>query len=478
MKKYKILPKEAIIRFFILIILLIIMLIITDNIMPQYENWSQDDETLSKEREYKDYMRVKDYPLIELTRKAPKIQENKKKILIIGDSYIDGDGFSNINYTWWRQLELELYNRGYYDVEVYAVGKGGASTYDEMKWFTETKMIEEINPDIIIMGYVINDPEIDNEKGETVVKHAQEIDYFSINNCTKKIKKLFPNITYKINNMINEKVEQKMQYNDETGYPYNMWYDVIINEKWRKIYDDIAIKPLGEYLNSLNTPSFIVTTPNNTNDQYEEWYKVLELFENSNIKTYNLFEEFKNAMKNSKDNYNKKANPVNGHPGTLYTNFFAKYIANILESDYSETLGKKYDEKIEYPIFINNSFPSYNLNLEITEMEDDCIKCTITYPQENNMLMMPIRDKYIKLSLQYPVSINEIKIQGEALENTKLYITTINQKLGYDDQTMKKIGTQKGSEVTFDLKGENLVTSICIHTNIPEKEQLEIIIKK
>ena len=478
MKKYKILPKEAIIRFFILIIILALMAAIINKIMPQYAKWEQEDEFLTEDRRIKmSYIRNDEYPLITLRRKELVEEEQKKKILIIGDSYITGNGFSNINYAWWRQLELELYDRGYYNVEICAAGIGGHSTYDEMNWLVNTSLVKDVEPDIIIIGYVRNDPELDDEKGNPIVKHTDKIDYFSNNIILKTIKQLFPNITYKINNMINDKVESKGEYNDETGYPYNIYYDVLTNEKWSKEYNNLAVKPLGKYLNSLEIPSFVVTTPDTVNSKFKQWYNVLDLFEKSNIKTYNMYSEFSKRIENSKDIYNKKANPVNGHPGTLSTKFYAEYVADLLESNYPEVLGKKYEEKKEYPLYINDWTP-YKIDLEAVEEQTDYVKYKIKYPNKENVLTMPINEDYIRLSLQYPVSIKEIEINGTTLEKTKLYVTTVNEELGYDDQTMKRIGTKEGNDVIFELQEQSLVTSIGIHANIQENDEIEITIKK
>ncbi len=190
-----------------------------------------------------------------------------------------------------------------------------------------------------------------------------------------------------------------------------------------------------------------------------------------------MYSEFSKIIENSKDTYNRKANPVNGHPGTLLTKFYAEYVLDILERNYLEVLGKKYKEKEEYPVYINDCVP-YELDLELIEEKNNYANYRIKYPSKENMLTMPINEDYIKLCLQYPIHIKKVEIKGKTLEKTKLYVNTINQKLGYDDQTMKKIGTKKGNDVVFEIPEQNLITSICIHSDIAEKDEIEITIKK
>ncbi len=468
MKKYRILPIKSIIYFLALIIVLIVLLTIIDKTMPQYVKWEKENNFINKDR--LNIIEKKDYPLIK-TRRKEIFSNSKTKILIIGDSYIQGDGYSNINQVWWKQLELELYSREYYDVELYGVGRGGASTYDEMTWLTTTSLVEDIKPDIIIIGYVKNDPELDDEKGHTILSHSEPIDYFSEAN---NLKQAFPNIIYKINNMLNQKTNLR-EYNDETGYPFEQWYSMIINGKWKEIYETKSLEPLGQYLDSINIPSFVVTTPLKTDPKYEEWYEILSSFEKYEIKTYNMFSEFRTNYKKSKDKNNYKINPVNSHPGTWNTKYYATYISDILEKDYPEILGKKYEEKAEYPICCNDWVP-YELDLKTLKEETNGATYVIIYPDNDHMLYMPIQENYIKLSLQYPVSLKEICIEGEKLEKAKVYITTINEELGYDDQSMHLIGTQEGKNEKFKILEDKLITSICIHADIPENEELKITI--
>lgn len=135
MKKYRILPKDAIVNLLLVVLIGSFLLMIVDHAMPQYNMWSKENTFINKDRRIKmKQIKNSQYPLIQLKSSDISKSGEKKKIMIIGDSYVEGDGYSNLNQIWWRQLELELHNRGYYDVEICGVGTDGASTQDEMKW--------------------------------------------------------------------------------------------------------------------------------------------------------------------------------------------------------------------------------------------------------------------------------------------------------------------------------------------------------
>lgn len=479
MKKYKIFPKEALITFSIIVLIGSIMLVIIDKNMPQYGSWKKENTFINEDKKIKmESIRNLEYPLIKLKSSDISKSGNKKKIMIIGDSYIEGDGYNNLNQTWYRQLELELHDRGYYDVEILGVGISGASTYDEMKWLTTTTLIKDNKPDLIIFGYVINDPELDDENGETIIKHTTTKRLFNSNKLLKGFNNLFPNIAYKIDNMFNVKADKTQEYSDETGYPDEMWYSVIVNEKWSEVYKQKAVNPLCDYLNSIDIPSFIITTPNGVNPKYEEWYHVLSFFENKGIKVYNMFNDFRNMVSLMTDKANGKINPVNGHPGTAYTKYYANYIADILENDYKNRLGNQYTEKVKYPIYINDWVP-YKLDTTLIKNTEDEVKYQITYPENSNMLYMPLKKRYLKLSLEYPVSIKEINLKSKNLKNAEIYVGKIDKNLGYDNQSLYHISSkQKGNNIKFQINSNELITSINISADTIKNEKIEITIKR
>ena len=101
---------------------------------------------------------------------APTKASGKARILVIGDSFVWGDGYVNANDIWWRQLERELHRRGYWNVEVVAAGFNGLSTQDELVGLRSGGLARLGSPDLVVLGYVTNDPDVRDAKGRPLVK--------------------------------------------------------------------------------------------------------------------------------------------------------------------------------------------------------------------------------------------------------------------------------------------------------------------
>lgn len=473
MKKKLFFHKEGFIVFVILISFVLVIFKLIDISMPEYRLWQTYNNTLLEDRNDRNYYIEKGYPKLEV--KNTSLSKNSKNILIIGDSYISGSGTSNINNTWWRKLELELYNRGYYNVNVKAVGISGASTQDELEWLKNTSLIDDYKPDIVILGYVSNDIELSDSSGNLLVKKIKQVDYFEKNKILKFLKSCYPSLSYKINNMLNnnsDKEYKMSEYNEKTGYPDALHDKIISSGNYVKLYENEVVKPFCEYLNSLDIPSFIVNTPNNVSSK-EDKENIYDLFRKNGVKVYNMFDSFKEYQKNVKDY--KRISLVNSHPGPAYTKFYAEYVADILEDSYTDIIGKKSEEKIEYPLNINWSFP--NIKYKIDDLKDNTKIINFNYPYKN-LLYMPIKEEYMQLNLEYPVALKSVNLQGNDLKSAKIYVTTVDNKLGFDTQELKFVGEATGQNLYFNINEDELITSICISADIGAKSNLSVIIKK
>ena len=100
------------------------------------------------------------YPLMAIKGRE-EISQGHPKILVVGDSFVWGDGSTNLNQIWWNVMARELERRGY-DCQVYAAGLCRASTYDEFLWLKDTPLLEDIEPDLVIIGYVTNDTDMNS----------------------------------------------------------------------------------------------------------------------------------------------------------------------------------------------------------------------------------------------------------------------------------------------------------------------------
>ncbi len=185
---------------------------------------------------------------LSLNKKMVKIDESKVRVLVLGDSFVWGDGYGNSADLWWKKLNVELRDRGYDNIDIYAVGQCGSSTEDELFWITETKMIEEIKPDLIVIGYVYNDAQrytVEYKDG----RYAGS--YFRVPINDEKIfnsgmiARVFPNVGYLLENMINNKINAYRDFDDTTGYPGSIWPGKTVEGKELEDYDSEVVTPLG-----------------------------------------------------------------------------------------------------------------------------------------------------------------------------------------------------------------------------------------
>lgn len=83
----------------------------------------------------------------------PVKQEGVIRIGVLGDSITQGDGIKNVNDRYSNVLENTLKAAGY-KVEVYTIGKSGYDTEGEIDVYNSVK---DLNFDIIIWAYFVND---------------------------------------------------------------------------------------------------------------------------------------------------------------------------------------------------------------------------------------------------------------------------------------------------------------------------------
>lgn len=79
------------------------------------------------------------------------------RVLVLGDSWVWGQGVEDADMRWWRVLEQRLNKSGngrHY--EVTALARLGASFMEETDWLTKQR-IESLNPDVIVFGFINND---------------------------------------------------------------------------------------------------------------------------------------------------------------------------------------------------------------------------------------------------------------------------------------------------------------------------------
>lgn len=426
-----------------------------DNYITNYSGWNQENSV--RNIEGISYRIVEEsYPLIWNSVDGLE-KENNSRILVLGDSFIWGDGCGNSNLLWWNVLEKNLHNDGYNNCDVIAVGQCGASTEDQFNWIKNTTMIEDINPDLIIIGYVTNDPSYKID-GEMECRQYNS-SLISKGLLYKWFDKAFPNVC----SIITSKVESRKQlttvFNDETGYPYDMWEEEIIKPARLNYYSENIVRPLVDELKKEGIPVILLTTPTTPNDSFRKKYKdVLPIWEAAGADVQDCLNEFM-VQFDGVNEENLRINPVNGHPGPASNKMYADYITSVLETKYTELLGEKISIK-DFPLVVNDWMP-HNIS---PEGSDKRVK--INYPgnDNSNMLFMPVELPYVQIDFKYPINPTRIRISTSDgnIPDADVWVTKLDDMWGYDSQELFALKSENNSVWNCDYKN---VTSVCIHVD-------------
>lgn len=470
----KVYLKKLLFRILILFITIIILLFGLEFILSlskekkEHMEWIQEDILINKMNT--DKLQNKDRnsnPLwIHEGESLPNKKDGIKRILIIGDSFIWGNGYDNSNHIWWQQFKQKLKQNGYNNVEIVAAGIDGYSTKQEFENIIKNKfLMEQINPDLIIIGLIGNDSEFSDE---LYIKQINNEDlFYDTNNKFIEIYKKFLPFTYNsLSLLIANKFENNPKFQKCFGFNFYDFTYIIRNGKWIDKYESEVIKPLSNYMNdNFNIPYFFYATSMEKEPALDN---ILTLFENYGISYYLAFDN-RNTYET-----NLKINPVNWHPSTALCNSYAETLLQILEKDYKYVLGNQ--GAYEPTININDWMP-YKLNVK--KRNENTF--SFIYPNsndKNNFLHLPIKKDYIKLNLEEPINLKNISINGDNIEEMEIFITKINKNLGYDDKEMFSLGV-KNNNFNWSLNDDELVTSININAKITngENSSLSITLK-
>jgi len=387
--------------------------------------------------------RSKGFPVSQVAQKS-------NRILVMGDSFVWGDGYANMNDIWWRQLQRELIHRGYNDVEVIAAGLNGASTREELE--QARHLVQTYNPNLMIWGYVTNDPD------ERIIKTfdtrlvSQDEIVRMLN--TLEAKEIFPRISGFLNIARTRKVAQQMS-GDVHGYEYSLWERKILEGRNFELYRE-TVKSLAAFQTASKIPGFVMTLPSIPIKEYfaSNYGRVIPLFQSENIPVYNTLDDYLKYYLplNLDPVYGWRNNPANGHPAAVSTYFYAVKAADILEADYSAALGKQQPNNSPPVIRVNDWVP-YNLNPTVTTMG----AFTFQYPtSEEAMLRLPVKRPFVQLNLEFPVTLKEIRLAGTGLNAAALDLTVVDSKLKFDDGTVYSFEPQAGHTLVWNLEGQTI----------------------
>jgi lysophospholipase L1-like esterase len=409
-------------------------------------DWTLENQKINLENKNKLHSSLHDPVMRGLGFSVPEVAPERRRILIIGDSFIWGDGLININMTWWRQMQWELEKRGYHDVDVIAAGVPGASTQDQLGWLKakryELTLVDIYKPSAIIIGYVTNDPQIRDENRNNIVS------VLSPSRGTTRDRYMFarrfPNLSNAIMSRFLHKVEATRKYTDATGYPYAQWELKLLEGKNYDLYKHV-LADLSRVVKTYGSiPFFFVSTPNRGEKEYylQRLEPVKRDIALAGMKFYDLLPDILTEIDSDDALY---ANPANGHPGPRMTHFYAQKIADILENEYPDVLGNKSADAGDFPAKINDWMPA---KLEV--LQSARAEWLLQYPSNSaKLFFLPVGAPHAIVSFERPVSIAELVLSSVKDTRYTVWGTALDAKDEFELSDSILLGNGRGETVTI-----------------------------
>ncbi|MBA3994677.1 MAG: hypothetical protein C0469_14260 [Cyanobacteria bacterium DS2.3.42] len=403
----------------------------------------------------------------------------KKRIMVIGDSFVWGDGADNVNTLWWRQLEMELEKRGYSDVEVIAAGLNGASTDDEFGWLHT--LLPKYKPDLVVFGYVTNDPAQKDANGQAYVNMLPK-ELPDNDPVFAKLKTILPNLTGQLLQIRNLALQANVS-KKSSALEYANWELALLEGENFKSYRK-TLERLSSFLKAAQVPAFVMALPAGfQNKTQENTVQSRDFFKN--VRDYNsiryakvkpVFAAVGLPFIDSSDDFAKAAaadpllkksssalrlgiNPGNGHPGPFSTHFYAVSAIDTIEKLFPAALGEKSGQSRVQKIAINDCMPPY-MNVQVDSNKPDTFN--FTYPPDvtEHTLYMPLRRKHVQLSLKRPVSVRQIEIQGTDLAAAQIYLSFYDDGLDYAPGLFETLPLKKGKALSWEVSTVRKVSAI------------------
>ncbi len=382
----------------------------------------------------------------------PTIEAPKKshRILVIGDSFVWGDGYANMNDLWWRQLERELRRRGYDDVEVIGLGACGASTRQELERLHA--VLPRYRPDLVIWGYVTNDAD------EGLVK---QFDYGRLDKDAvvgfhdrQAERGWLRRLNFQLEQRRREKLLRTLP-GPKGGYEYNEWELQLLEPTNLAAYEN-TVREVAAFMREADTPYFFISLPNHPGeDSFAPRYAPIKpIFASAGVEFVDVLDDFAAAYPRGTSLSNDLGwgiNPANAHPGVVSTRFYAREAADLLERSYASVLGPRGEPETNGAPAINDWMPG-----KLVVQQNAAGRIRFAYPNEDaKMLRMPLEQEHVQLHLAMPSNLREIRLSGPDLASARIHLTQASPKDGIDYGDLESEPQQRGNQVQWELPAAN-----------------------
>jgi lysophospholipase L1-like esterase len=381
------------------------------------------------------------------------VLKKSKLIVVLGDSFVWGEGHANMNDIWWRQLQRVLVNRGYRDIEVVACGKNGWSTNNQLE--AAKNIVPIYKPDLVIWSYTTNDPEEKRFNGERIVKRVKDVEAWNAYHrdltesdtfmtLFNRSRSLVPHLAGLFSDVRYKKLLSVSPPPHEIGYPYDEWELQLLEGENFKQYK-ATLQEVAQFF-SEHSPQFFVTLPNYPDRRHfsRRYRPVLRKMDKLDIPYYDLLPSF--VQKYGEDKrpiLQWGVNPVNAHPHKVTTHFYAEEVATIIEENYPSALPEKKVYHAPPVPYVNDWLP-----IEM-KLKNSNGTVHFLYPESTvNLLKMPFGYKYVQLNLAVPLKMRSIQLSGTDLVSAALSVTYED----FDDLSIDPLEKKEGTIIRWTDK--------------------------
>lgn len=260
-----------------------------------------------------DFIQQTPFQFFDIPRSRTK-PESYSRIAVTGDSFIEGWA-TPYDEIWSHKLERRVQEQ-YKNIEVLSWGKSGWETLDEFRFLKEHGIHYGI--DLLIVGFVINDPNVGNIPARYLVWHHTK--------PMMPIRLLFPNLLDYFSAHINLLLGRYVLWD----YGYENWISKIYSENNLNAYGKL-LNEFSEYCASKHIRLLFVLTPNDYDPSNRKLFdKVIPLLTNANIEYLDLYP----AVYERLHTYPQRqlwVTPADAHPGPLVTEVYADEVFRLLK---------------------------------------------------------------------------------------------------------------------------------------------------
>jgi hypothetical protein len=280
-------------------------------------------ERLNRKANWKLHQATNRHGFTDLAR-SPRKADGVFRIVVLGDSFLWGDGLATPDDIWSHVLAKKIRERHADTVEVVSWGKNGWSTNSQVAFLTGPGDAYDI--DFVVIGFVANDPYIPG-----ISMARREFIWHTI----AKPPALFRNVTRLITRQVNS-ILYSLSYFENWGD--RGWENKLYTEENLNAYKKV-VRKLGNSLRERDIGFFVMTLPGPAAvlDVPTEKYRLLfRVFDELGVAYLDLLPSFLERF----GDYDEQrirlelwANPVNGHPGRPITEFYANFALRYLETN-------------------------------------------------------------------------------------------------------------------------------------------------